>query len=79
MPVKVFLSSTLRKYLPDYDPVEGAEFLLEEEMTVRDLCGRMKLPVTGIKLVLVNGKGVSLDYILRGNERLSLFPAVGGG
>jgi len=37
MPLKIFLSSTLRKYLPNYNPTEGIDFSVDEEITVADM------------------------------------------
>jgi hypothetical protein len=59
--------------------MEGAALEMEMPMTVRELCQAIHIPVEEIKLVMVDGRGESLDYALRGDERLSLFPAVGGG
>ena len=79
MPVKVFLSSALRQYLPGYDPLSGADVTLEGEMTVADLCKRINIPQDRVKIVMVNGMSKPFDYVLRGNERVGLFPPVGGG
>jgi molybdopterin synthase sulfur carrier subunit len=79
MPLKIFLSSTLRKYHPDYDPLKGLELYLDGEKTVADICTEMNIPSDKIKVVMVNGKSESLNYILRGDERVGLFPPVGGG
>ena len=78
MPLKIFLSSTLRKYLPNYNPTEGIDFSVDEEITVAELCKRMEIPIDSIKIVMVNGRNEGLDYILRGDERVGLFPPVGG-
>lgn len=79
MSVKVFLSSTLRQYIPDYDPSEGAEFSLNRKTTVYELCRLMNIPVAKIKIVMVNGKSEPFDYELQGDERVGFFPPVGGG
>ncbi len=79
MPVKVFLSSTLRQYIPGYDPLAGAEFSLDRKTTVLELCKLMNIPQVKIKIIMVNGRNESFDYELRGDERVGLFPPVGGG
>jgi molybdopterin synthase sulfur carrier subunit len=79
MPLNIFLSSTLRKYHPDYDPLKGLELAVDGEKTVADVCTEMNIPSDKIKVVMVNGKSESFDYILRGDERVGLFPPVGGG
>jgi sulfur carrier protein ThiS len=79
MPLKILLSSTLRKYVPDYDPAKGVVLYPEKDMTVAELCDQMKIPKDRIKLIIVDGKNKSLTHVLTGVERIGLFPAIGGG
>ena len=79
MPVKVFLSSILRQYIPGYDPLEGALFSLDRKTKISELCKRMNIPREKIKIVMVNGRNETFDYELQGDERVGLFPPVGGG
>jgi sulfur carrier protein ThiS len=79
MPLKILLSSTLREYRPDYDPLKGLEVSVDGKSTIADLCAKINIPTEKIKVFMVNGKSASLDYILVGNERVALFPPVGGG
>ena len=79
MALKVFLSSTLRQYVPGYNPLEGTEFSLNRKTTVSELCKLMNIPMATIKIVMVNGKREPFDYELQGDERIGLFPPVGGG
>ena len=79
MALKVFLSSTLRQYISGYDPSEGARFSVNRKTSVSELCKLMKIPEGKIKIVMVNGKSESFDYELQGDERVGLFPPVGGG
>jgi molybdopterin synthase sulfur carrier subunit len=79
MPLKIILSSTLRKYQPAYDPLKGLEVAVDGKKTVADVCTKMNIPPDKIKVVMVNGKSESLDYVLAGDERVALFPPVGGG
>ncbi|MBU0735084.1 MAG: MoaD/ThiS family protein [Proteobacteria bacterium] len=79
MPVKVFLSSVLRQYIPGYDPLAGIEFTLDGKMTVSELCKLMNIPQDRVKIVMVNGMSKPFDFVLRGDERVGLFPPLGGG
>lgn len=79
MALKVFLSSTLRQYIPGYDPSGGAEFSLPPKTKVSELCKLMNIPMAKIKIVMVNGKSEPFDYELQGDERIGFFPPVGGG
>jgi molybdopterin synthase sulfur carrier subunit len=79
MPLQIFLSSTLRRYIPGYNPVNGLKLDINRGITVADICRKISVPVDSLKIVIVNGKRQNLDYILEGNERIGLFPPVGGG
>ena len=79
MPLKILLSSTLRRYVSDYDPAKGVVLYPEEDMTVAELCEQMNIPVDRIKIIIVDGKNKSLTHVLTGVERVGLFPAIGGG
>jgi molybdopterin synthase sulfur carrier subunit len=79
MPLKIFLSSTLRKYVPGYEPTNGVSFIVDGERTVTDICKQMNIPADKIKIIMVDGKSKSPDHILKGDERVGLFPPVGGG
>ena len=79
MPVTVFLSSTLRQYVPGYDPSEGVLFLVDRKTTISELCRSMRIPEEKIKIIMVNGTDAPVDYELNGDERVGLFPPIGGG
>lgn len=79
MPLKILLSSTLRKHVPAYDPIKGLEMAVNGGITVADVCQQMKIPTDNIKIIMVNGRSQELDYVLQGEERIGLFPPVGGG
>ncbi|MCF8145093.1 MAG: MoaD/ThiS family protein [Deltaproteobacteria bacterium] len=79
LPIKVFLSSTVRQYIPGYDPSEGVLISLDRKTTIFELCKRMHIPQDKIKIIMVNGRNASFDYELEGGERVGLFPPVGGG
>jgi molybdopterin synthase sulfur carrier subunit len=79
MPIKILLSSTLRKYVPGYDPAKGMSFSVDGEITVKELCERINIPCDRIKIVMVNGKSKPMDHVLKGGERVGLFPPIGGG
>jgi hypothetical protein len=79
MAVRVLLSATLRKYLPAYNPAEGIALDVRAGTTIEEVCQGMKIPVEHIKIVMVDGKRESLNYVLRGEERIGLFPPIGGG
>ena len=79
MPLNIFLSSSLRQYIPGYNPAVGLELKGERGITIAELCQKLKIPIEKIKIVMVNGRKEDLNYILQGDERLGFFPPVGGG
>jgi sulfur carrier protein ThiS len=79
MPLKVFLSSTLRKYHPGYEPSVGIDLYLEDDISVTALLLKLKIPQKSVKIVMVDGVNAPFDHRLEGNERVAFFPPVGGG
>lgn len=79
MTLMVFLSSTLRKFRPDYDSSAGISLKLSSPVSVAQLCHQLEIPLEKVKIVMVNGVSAPFDEMLHGNERVSLFPPVGGG
>ena len=77
--MKVFLSSTLRRYIPGYDPDKGLEIQVQKGTTVSNLCKQMNIPPDMVTIIMVDGRAEDLDHVLNGSERVHLFPAIGGG
>jgi molybdopterin synthase sulfur carrier subunit len=75
----VFLSSTLRRYIPGYDPDKGHEIQVQKGTTILDLCGQLNIPADMVTIIMVDGRAEDLDHVLHGSERVHLFPAIGGG
>jgi sulfur carrier protein ThiS len=79
MPLRLMLAANLRRYLPGYDGETGYEVSVKPESTVRDLCRKLAIPEKEVKLIMIEGIAASLDSVLTGNERVALFPPIGGG
>ena len=79
MALMVFLSSTLRKYHPGYEPSAGIDLHLEGDLSVAALLRNLKIPENQVKIVMVDGVNAPFDHRLKGNERVAFFPPVGGG
>ncbi len=77
--IHVKLSTTLREHIPGYEPVQGLYAEHSEALTVEGLALRLGLPLSEIKVVMVNGRRSALDQPLADNDRVAFFPAVGGG
>jgi len=79
MALTVLLAATLRKYIPGYDAAAGHTITIDQGTSVRDVAQRLLIPEHEVKLIMVNGVHGDWDTVLMGNERLALFPPVGGG
>jgi len=75
----VFLAATLRKAVSGYDPATGVAASVEPGETVLDVAGRLGIRAEDVKIIMVNGIHADWDTVLRGGERIGLFPPVGGG
>ena len=79
MDATILLSTTLRSAVPEYDSTTGIRWTFPGEMTVAQVCEGLGIPADKVKIVIVNGKDETLDYVVRGGDRVGLFPPVGGG
>lgn len=79
MPLQIFLNATLRQFVPGYDPYQGISLEISPGTPVAALISRLGLPAEKVTLIWVNGRRQSADFLLEGDERLGLFPPIGGG
>ncbi|GLI34476.1 MoaD/ThiS family protein [Desulforhabdus amnigena] len=79
MALKVLLAATLRKHVPGYDGAVGHEMEVPPGATVRDVARQLGIPEDEVKLIMVDGIGCKWETVLKGDERVALFPPVGGG
>ena len=81
MSVLVKLSTTLRDCVPGYDPGAGLDVDISAhgELTAESLAGVIGIPLSEIKIVMVNGRQSALSTPVRDGDRVAYFPAVGGG
>lgn len=71
--LKLFV--TLSKYIPE----QGKKFEIQENTTVEKLILDLGIPLELVKLIFINGKKQDSSYQLQDNDRVGLFPPVGGG
>ncbi|WP_291319647.1 MoaD/ThiS family protein [Desulfonatronospira sp.] len=74
MQVQVRCYATLSPYSPPEGLVEMAP-----GSTPRDLIQNLGLPMDEVKIIFVNGKSADLSTPLGDQDRVGVFPAVGGG
>jgi hypothetical protein len=60
-------------------PANSLAYPIESGMRVRELLVKIGVPVGEAKLIFVNGVRAELESRLFGNERVGIFPPVGGG
>lgn len=69
------LFATLQKF----NPASPDTFAITPGVTVRDMLEQLGVPIEKAKLIFVNGLKKDLDVVLKGGERVGIFPPVGGG
>ncbi|MGP8050055.1 MAG: MoaD/ThiS family protein [Desulfobaccales bacterium] len=79
MPLQIFLNATLRPYLSGYDPYNGFSLEVPAGAAVAQVIARLGLPAAEVTLIMVDGRRREADFVLQGQERLGLFPPIGGG
>jgi sulfur carrier protein ThiS len=79
MPLQIFLNATLRQYISAYDPYKGLALEVAPGTAVARVFEQLGLPAQEVTLIMVDGRRREADYVLQGNERLGLFPPIGGG
>jgi len=79
MALQVMLGATLRTYVPCYDGSLGHRATVPPGTTVKQLVQQLKIPEEEVRLIFVNGVSSGWDTVLAGDERVGLFPPVGGG
>lgn len=79
MAIQLLLAATLRACVEGYDSLNGHRVEVARGTTVRQLVRQLALPEDQVKLIMVNGIVAKPDTVLKGDERVALFPPVGGG
>lgn len=65
--------------LQRFQPTEGEEFTLPDGGTVHDVVLALGIAPEDVAVIFVNGLHAAMDKVLAEDDRLGLFPAVGGG
>ncbi len=79
MKLEIRLYATLRQYSPDGVPTGVFPLILPEGSTVGALLAEIGIGGEMVHMRMVNGVGVTDDHILTDNDRVGLFPPIGGG
>jgi len=77
--IEVRLYATLRRYCPAPDQENSLLLQVPEDMSLNDLLERLKVPKQEAKILFVNNRSQSIDYVLQDGDRVGIFPQVAGG
>lgn len=73
--ITINLFATLKKFTP----VSSDSYSIKPGITVKKLLEELSVPEDEVRLVFIDGVKHDLGSILKGGERVGIFPAVGGG
>jgi len=73
--IQIKLFASLQKFMP----ASAENFAIESGITVGELLQQLDIPQDLIKIVFINNVHAELTSILKGGERVGIFPPVGGG
>ncbi|RQD68232.1 MAG: MoaD/ThiS family protein [Desulfonatronovibrio sp. MSAO_Bac4] len=74
MKIQVSCFATLSKYAPDDGNLD-----IEKGDTPESVFKKLSIPSEEVKVIFVNGQSSKRDTLLKENDRLGIFPAIGGG
>ena len=77
--VEVRLFASLRKYHPNSGDSEAFTLELNDKTKLGDLVNKLKIPRQEIGILMVNGKWQKESRLLRDEDRIGIFPLIGGG
>lgn len=73
--IQLKLFAGLQRFMPP----AGENYAIEAGISVGALLEQLDIPKDMIKLVFIDGVRAELTTILKGGERVGVFPPVGGG
>jgi sulfur-carrier protein len=77
--MKFMIEIKLFATLQSYAPANADRYAVEPGTSVEKVIEALYIPKDQIKLLFCNGVKCGLDTILRDNDRIGIFPPVGGG
>jgi molybdopterin converting factor small subunit len=77
--VELRLFGELRHYVQDLKIGEARIMEFGKSTTIGELMKDLGIPDEIVKIILVNGRSKDLDYTLKEQDRVALFPPVAGG
>jgi len=77
--MKVMIEIKLYATLRSYAPANTVRYAVEAGTSVEKIVEALHIPREQIKLLFRNGVKCGLETILKDNDRIGIFPPVGGG
>ena len=71
--IKLFAS------LQEFTPPSSDRYPIDAGLSIHSLLEKLNVPPEKAKLIFINGVKADLSAILKGGERVGIFPPVGGG
>ena len=73
--IQIKLFATLQKFMP----ASAENYAIEQGISIRTLLQELDIPENEAKLIFIDGLKAELTTVLKGGERIGIFPPVGGG
>ncbi len=73
--IQIKLFAALQRFMP----VSAENYAIEAGTSIRTLLRQLHIPEDEAKLIFINGIKAELTTVLKGGERIGIFPPVGGG
>ena len=77
--MKMHITINLFASLKKFTPVSSDSYPVKPGMSVKTLLEELCVPEDEVRLVFIDGVKHDLESVLKGGERVGIFPAVGGG
>jgi sulfur-carrier protein len=77
--IELHLYASFKKFLPEGCGENACHMDVEEGTTVKDLLGKLHIPLNAPKVIFLNGIHAKGEEILKDGDRLGAFPPVAGG
>ena len=77
--MKAHIQIKLYAGLDTYSPPFADNYPIKTAITVRQLLEEINIPRDKVRLIFINNVKGELDSTLKGGERVSIFPPIGGG
>ncbi len=75
----VYVEIRLFATLSRFTPASAGNYPVASGITVKNLLNQLNIPEDEVKLVFINGIKCDFKSVLKGDERIGIFPAIGGG